>query len=164
MLSGLCLVELEVIIHFIVHEETHATAICTDHICFRGRSEDSCAIDILIKLFLCFSGRSEENHAKHTGVLNFSLFVSGANLLQLIRLTSDGQIADNIKMSTSSHDVTGGMRTKLRSAKDIVASSSGQTRVFVAKIGSRDAQKLCLDQSINIKDCEATEVVIDTSS
>lgn len=95
--------------------------------------------------------------------MNFSLFVSGANLLQLIRLTSDGQIADSIKMSTASHDVTGGMLTKLRSARDIVASSSGQTRVFVAKIGSRDAQKLCLDQSINIKDCEATEVVIDTS-
>ena len=53
------------------------------------------------------------------------------------------------------------MLAKLHSARDIVASSSGRTRVFIAKIGSRDAQRLCLDENINIKDLEATEVVID---
>ncbi|KAK7108991.1 uncharacterized protein [Littorina saxatilis] len=87
----------------------------------------------------------------------------GAKLVKRVSLTSDGQACHSVIISTSSHDVTGGILTKLRSAQKIAALSSGHTKVFIAKIGSRDAKRLCLDKNVDVNDLEATEIVLNVN-
>ncbi|KAL8613113.1 hypothetical protein ACOMHN_035054 [Nucella lapillus] len=82
----------------------------------------------------------------------------GAQLVRTVGL-KDGEVCGDVTLSTSSHDVTGGMLNKLRSAHRIVTAPSAHTRVFVSKIGTTDAQKLCLEKNIDIKTLAATEII-----
>ncbi|XP_046579503.1 isopentenyl phosphate kinase-like [Haliotis rubra] len=55
----------------------------------------------------------------------------------------DGQ---TISTSTSPYDVTGGVKLKIETARDIVVASEGRTNVHVCRIGSDSSHKLCLGQ------------------
>ncbi|KAK3747623.1 hypothetical protein QZH41_013672 [Actinostola sp. cb2023] len=70
---------------------------------------------------------------------------NGAILLNEINVAADGNILVPIATNTHSHDVTGGLRGKLQSAVNIVTTSKGRTKVFVANILSECALKSCVD-------------------
>lgn len=93
-----------------------------------------------------------------SGVYNRPPTEEDAELLRVVRL-KEGKVCADVKLSASTHDVTGGMSKKISSAHQIVVSSSGQTRVFVSKIGSPDAQKLCMEKDVDITKLAATEIV-----
>ncbi|XP_031564941.1 isopentenyl phosphate kinase-like [Actinia tenebrosa] len=69
----------------------------------------------------------------------------GAVLLQQINVTKDGDISVPIATNILGHDVTDGVKGKLKSISNIVISSNGLTKVFVANILSDSAYRTCIE-------------------
>ena len=68
--------------------------------------------------------------------LKLIIFSSGATLLRRVSVKPNGKLTVAIETSAFTHDVTGGVWEKLRTASNIVLISEGQTRVFVGNIMS----------------------------
>ncbi|XP_068674230.1 uncharacterized protein [Montipora foliosa] len=69
----------------------------------------------------------------------------GATLLRRVSVKPNGKLTIAIETSALTHDVTGGVWEKLRTASNIVLISEGQTRVFVGNIMSETvAYSVCV--------------------
>ncbi|KAK2189914.1 hypothetical protein NP493_94g04007 [Ridgeia piscesae] len=72
-----------------------------------------------------------------------------ARLLPVIRVSPDGTTDVSVSTSVVSHDVTGGIETKLTSAIDIVLHSQGSIPVFICAIDSPACETTCLHGHLN---------------
>ncbi|KAK8736851.1 hypothetical protein OTU49_004679, partial [Cherax quadricarinatus] len=75
-----------------------------------------------------------------------------AKLLSNIIVDKNGKIAQKIATDALSCDVTGGIELKLSSAINIVVQNKGTIPVFVCKVGSEAAEKICLEKQPSLHD------------
>lgn len=66
--------------------------------------------------------------------IDFLLYISGAVLIPHIAVNRNGLTAINISTGMPEFDVTGGIDLKIQTAKDIVVTSEGRTRVHVCNV------------------------------
>ena len=78
------------------------------------------------------------------GVYDKPPITPDAELLPLIRVAPDGTTDVSVLTSVCSHDVTGGILTKLNSAVDIVSGSRGSIPVFICAIDAMAGKNACL--------------------
>lgn len=134
--------------------------------CVLDREQGCCILsgDTIIKI-LCqnFTVERVVFLTDVSGVFNKPPSEQGAKLLKQVSISSDGHLCDNVQTSSVTHDVTGGILTKLQAAQDIVCQSQGQTRVFICKIGSDESDRLCVDKVSDASQLEATEIVMSTN-
>ena len=89
---------------------------------------------------------------------------SGASLVKIISsLSTSGNLLGDIHASVSDYDVTGGMFGKVMLAMDISARCMGRTKVYVARVGSEDAEKICLMDEGSVVNLNCTEFVYDVT-
>jgi len=86
---------------------------------------------------------------KNRTIGTYSLSVADARLLPVIRVSPDGTTDVSVSTSVVSHDVTGGIETKLTSAIDIVLHSQGSIPVFICAIDSPACETTCLHGHLN---------------
>ena len=72
----------------------------------------------------------------HSTLDEIAQFISStdATLIRKVFVNPNGKMSVAIATSALTHDVTGGVREKLRTASNIVLISGGKTRVFVANV------------------------------
>ena len=75
----------------------------------------------------------------------FLLSLTGAKLLPVLEVDSEGVINFPIVTSTMENDVTGGIALKLDSAVNIVTKSKGKIPVIICNVSESAVEKVCLE-------------------